>query len=272
MYPNITELSITSNSIIITYNNFTDIKMDLFKAVNLYLTDKAQAITRYGYIDKWNTSNVTNMKGLFANTDYYNSLKGTVKGYYLKGVRQFNEDISGWDTTKVTDLSSMFYGNFSSGLFAKSFNQPLKSWNVSKVTDMHYMFKNVALFNQPLDNWNVSEVNNMYYMFYNVINFNQSLNSWNVSKVTGMRWMFNNAENFNQPLKNWNISKVNNMSYMLSGAINFNQDLSTWTTNSKADNNINSFACDAPILEYNIYYPKSSKNVPFTKTELCFHN
>ena len=45
-----------------------------------------------------------------------------LKGYYLKGVQNFNEDISGWDTTKVTDLSNMFYGDIIIGLYAKNFN------------------------------------------------------------------------------------------------------------------------------------------------------
>jgi surface protein len=44
----------------------------------------------------------------------------------------FNEDISGWDTSRVTDMYRMFY-------IASRFNQPIGNWNVSQVTDMYDM-------------------------------------------------------------------------------------------------------------------------------------
>ena len=43
-------------------------------------------------------------------------------------------EISNWDTSRVTDMSSLFE-------YAESFNQPLNNWNVSNVTDMDDMFK-----------------------------------------------------------------------------------------------------------------------------------
>ena len=82
------------------------------------------------------TSNVVNMRAMFAGT-------------------KFNQDISNWNTSKVTDMSHMFSG-------ATVFNQPLNTWDVSNVTDMSYMFAGVrydwhkdkynraSSFNQPL--------------------------------------------------------------------------------------------------------------------------
>ena len=46
----------------------------------------------------------------------------------FNGCSLFNQDISMWDTSKVTTLDSMFNG-------AVTFNQPLNNWDVSKVTD-----------------------------------------------------------------------------------------------------------------------------------------
>jgi surface protein len=42
----------------------------------------------------------------------------------------FNQDIDGWDVSKVTDMSGMFYK-------ANTFNQAIDSWNVGKVTNMY---------------------------------------------------------------------------------------------------------------------------------------
>ena len=54
-------------------------------------------------------------------------------GIHVYIAKKFNGDVSTWDTTQVTDMSSMFEK-------ASSFNQPL-TMDTSKVTDMSYMFK-----------------------------------------------------------------------------------------------------------------------------------
>ena len=54
--------------------------------------------------------------------------------------------ISDWDTSEVTDMSTMFSA-------AKSFNQPLEKWDVSNVTTMLGMFYGAESFNQPLEKW-----------------------------------------------------------------------------------------------------------------------
>ena len=51
---------------------------------------------------------------------------------------KFNQDISNWDVSNVTDMRSMFY-------VAQSFNQDIGSWNTSNVTDMSYMFYDASL-------------------------------------------------------------------------------------------------------------------------------
>ena len=77
--------------------------------------------------------------------------------YYMD---KFNGNISKWDVSNVTEMSSMFYG-------CESFNQPLNNWDVSNVTDMDYMFNGCKSFNQPLANWDVSNVIHTSFMFEN---------------------------------------------------------------------------------------------------------
>jgi len=45
----------------------------------------------------------------------------------------FNADISGWDTSSVTNMEVHVY-------FASAFNADISGWDTSSVTDMQYMF------------------------------------------------------------------------------------------------------------------------------------
>jgi surface protein len=58
----------------------------------------------------------------------------------------FNQDISGWDVSNVTDMGRMFS-------YANAFNQDISSWNVGNVTDMSSMFQNATAFNQDISEW-----------------------------------------------------------------------------------------------------------------------
>jgi surface protein len=70
----------------------------------------------------------------------------------------FNQNISGWNVSGVTNMSFMFVGD-------SSFNQPIGSWNVSNVTTMNSMFGSGA-FNQDIGSWDVSNVTNFSQFMY----------------------------------------------------------------------------------------------------------
>ena len=56
-------------------------------------------------------------------------------------VSSFNQDLSAWDVSNVTNMSFMFSRN--------PFNQDLSAWDVSNVTDMSFMFSSDFLQPRP---------------------------------------------------------------------------------------------------------------------------
>jgi len=188
---------------------------NIHEAVDLWLSDQAQAEATYGHISEWDVSNVTDMSWMFH--DNWNEIN-------------FNGDISSWDVSSVTIMEGMFAGIH--------FNGDLSSWDVSSVTDMSDMFHagpNWSIFNGNLSSWDVSSVTDMSRMFSYAYSFNGDISSWDVSSVTSMESMFNTADSFNGDLSEWNVSSVTNMSRMFStynGASSFNQDLSSWDVSS----------------------------------------
>ena len=97
---------------------------------------------------------------------------------------KFNQDISSWDVSSVTDMCCMFNKS--------QFNQDISAWNVSSVTDMYRMFED-SKFNQDIGDWDISEVKNMSMMFCNS-KFNQDISRWDVSGVTHMKDIFKDSK------------------------------------------------------------------------------
>jgi surface protein len=124
-----------------------------------------------------------------------------------RDLASFNEDVSAWDTSKVTTMKEMFRG-------AIAFDQALASWDTSKVTTMSNMFAGFCSdrsswsFNQDLSSWKTSSVEDFSYMFRTATNFNRDISAWDVSKASTMEGMFIGAMSFNQSLCLWG-EKIN---------------------------------------------------------------
>ncbi|WP_051067120.1 BspA family leucine-rich repeat surface protein, partial [Mycoplasma yeatsii] len=216
-------------------------------------------------LEKWVTSQVTNMSGMFKDAKYFNqnidteifwpdrnsptlfetgvweTSRVTDMSFMFDGAKNFNGNISSWNTSQVTNMSFMFREaeKFNQDISTKTFGNisidTHHAWHTLSVTNMRFMFREARTFNQHIGNWDTSNVTDMESMFEMAESFNQPLNDWNTSKVTDMSWMFGNARNFNQPLNDWNVSSVTNMKRMFYKAEFFNQFLNNWNTSNVTD-------------------------------------
>tara|TARA_B100000497_G_scaffold79491_1_gene88712 strand:- start:59 stop:1315 length:1257 start_codon:yes stop_codon:yes gene_type:complete len=144
------------------------------------------AVSTYGDITTWDTSEVTDMSFAFHN------------------MGSFDEDISSWSMGNVSNTQSMFQG-------ASEFNQPIGDWTMNRVINTQSMFQGAEKFNQHINNWNMEEVTNMSSMFQGAKKFNKDIGSWYTPQLTNTNSMFQGAERFNVSINNWYVARVNTM-------------------------------------------------------------
>lgn len=176
----------------------------ILNAIAAWLSNPSLATALYGHINSWNTSLVTYMESLFDH-DYKDSSR-------------FNEDLSRWDTSRVTNMNYVFY-------YASSFNGNISTWNTSRVVTISGMFNGAASFNGNLSLWDVSRIVDMNSVFPEATSFNGDVSTWDTSSVTDMRAMFRNAVSFHGDISRWNTSRVTSFDWMFTGATSFNQTL-----------------------------------------------
>ena len=120
-------------------------------------------------------------------------------------------DVSGLDTSNVTDMSKMFYG------CASLLSLDISNFNTSSVTDMHYIFAGCnSLTNVNLTGINTSNVTDMSSMFEECNSLlSLDLSNFDTSKVTDMSYMFYECDLLTTlDLSSFDTSKVTNMHSM----------------------------------------------------------
>ena len=96
----------------------------LFHKLPVFLVRRVALYAFGDHIGGFDTSQVTDMSGMFS------------------GASSFNQPIGQWKTNQVTDMSSMFSG-------AASFNQPIGQWETNQVTNMNCMFTGASSMKHP---------------------------------------------------------------------------------------------------------------------------
>ena len=118
-----------------------------------------------------------------------------------------------------TDSSQMFYSGYGSGNIEKFLELDLSNFDTSKVTNMRSMFLDMSnLTTLNLSSFDTSNVTNMSDMFYGMSNLaTLNLSNFDTSKVTDMEGMFSYIYNLTTlDLSNFYTSKVTNMKAMFS--------------------------------------------------------
>jgi surface protein len=115
------------------------------------VTQFGNGVSTYSNADKitkvisFGSVGLTSLSGAFNGATSLDSVPATQPGtvtnlsYMFKGATSFNSaNITGWNVSKVADMSSMFYG-------ATAFNQNISSWPIRKANTMAGMFSGVTI-------------------------------------------------------------------------------------------------------------------------------
>ena len=204
-----------------------------------------------GYLS---TSEVTSMRCMFYNCADLTTLEisgfDTSKVTDMCGMFQYcnhsltSLDLSGFDTSKVTDMAAMFqYCNRLTSL-------DLSGFDVSNVTDMTRMFhlceRLTSLDLSGFDTSNVTRMNGMFYLCERLTSLD--LSGFDTSKVTDMFELFNGCERLTSlDLSGFDTSNVTRMSDMFCDCSGLTSlDLSGFDTSKVTD--MGSMFLDTPNL------------------------
>ncbi len=147
-------------------------------------------------LENLKTSSETSMQGMFAGCGSLTSL-----------------DLSNFDTSKVSDMSSMFGGSALTSLDLSKLNTS----NVTKMTSMFEKCNNMTSLD--LSNFDTSNVTNMVSMFKECNSLTSlDLSNFDTSKVSGMTFMFSGCSGLTTlDLSSFDTSKVSDMTFMFYG-------------------------------------------------------
>ena len=192
-------------------------------------------------LDKFDTSNVTNMSRMFdycldlqnLDVSHFDTSNVTDMSFMFNYTNLISLDLSNLDTSKVTSMENMFYG------CDELTNLNVSSFNTSNVTNMSRMFQQCKkLPTLDVTNFDTSNVTNMKGMFYECNNLTAlDVSNFVTNKVTDMSDMFYDCNHLTTlDVTNFATNKVTDMSYMFGKCINLTSlDVSHFNT-SKVTN------------------------------------
>ncbi|MDM8212369.1 BspA family leucine-rich repeat surface protein [Enterococcus hirae] len=170
-------------------------------------------------LSSWDTSNVVDMSAMFESVNNLTKLSG----------------LSSWDVANVTNMSEMF-----SGMYNIASLDGIANWNTKKVENMRALFSNNRRITSLsfMQNWDVSHVKSLGNMFYGCNNLVTvgDLSGWDISSTKSIGGMFEDCTSLSTVgnITNWNTSNVTDMAYMFANANKITTeeigDLGSWDT------------------------------------------
>ena len=190
-----------------------------------YLFYNMIGLTDINYNSYFDTSRVEDMSRYYYNcdslNDFYldelNTSNVTDMSFMFYGNPQTTIDFSGFNTSNVTNMSSMFASSGYESL-------DLSGFDVSKVNTMSSMFSTCTkLVDLDVSTWKTSSLENMTMMFYGCTSLlSLDLNHFDTSHVTTIKEVFDRCYALKEiHVDKWNTSNVTDMSI----AFNFCQEL-----------------------------------------------
>ncbi|EPG1473004.1 BspA family leucine-rich repeat surface protein [Listeria monocytogenes] len=154
-------------------------------------------------------------------------------------------DVSGLDTSAVTNMNSMF------GYCESLEKLNVSNFDTSSVNDMHYMFRDCkALEKLDVSDFDTSSVTTMYGMFVNSTSLKElDVSNFNTSSVTTMQGMFSTCRALEKlDVSNFDTSSVTTMLGMFAACNSLEElDVSNFDTSSVT--NMYSMFADCELLE-----------------------
>lgn len=227
--------------VVVSVSDNTNIALDL----NNLFDDNVVSIESYGSVGSQVVR--TRSRGLVSVPEHLPQTAESLDfAFYY--AQSFNQDISSWNTSNVTRMSSTFSE-------ADVFNQDISSWDVSNVTTLSATFAGATAFNQDISSWDISKVTRLFATFNSASAFNQDISTWDTSSVTDMEFAFTSATAFNQDLGSWDISNVTTMNQMFDSTAmsteNYSRTLIGWANSHYAGNAKDSVTLGASGITYN---------------------
>lgn len=156
------------------------------------------SLTTLTGIEKWNTSEVTEMMSTFYGCEALTSL-----------------DLSNWDMSKVKYMNFLFYGCNS----LTTLN--LSNWHTNSLLVMSNLFDDCYALKTitGLESWDISKVSNLSSIFQSCNSLTTlNVSTWDTRKVKKMTNMFNNCKALTSlDLSGWYTDSLEDTAYMFDG-------------------------------------------------------
>lgn len=214
---------------------------DIYDNWDASITNRAGAFgndSRLVYFPAVDTSNVTNMQDMLANSNlqivpFFDTSNVTNMQHTFGNTQVIEMDLRGWNTSKVTSL----YATFRNCGELRTLD--IRGLDLSNVTKLQEFASGCGkLTNLYCDPLNMPNLQNMSYAFQNCVGFSTlELTGWNVPQVTSMEYMFGGCSGLTSlDLRNWNTSSLQKIGQCFANCKSLQSiNISGWDTSNVTD-------------------------------------